>query len=68
MPRPKKMENHIFWAGGMLQNGKNRSHCATEVVSIKGHGNMNGGVVCGGGGRGGEACFAIAKLGGFAER
>lgn len=63
LPDPKKMENDIFRTGGMLENGKNSGHRATQVVGVEGHGDVNGGVLGGGG-----TSFSIAESWGLPER
>lgn len=38
---PQKMKLKILRTGGVLENGKNSGHCASEIVSIKSHGDMD---------------------------
>lgn len=37
----EKVELEVFRAGRMLQHGEDSSHCAPEVIGIKGHGHMD---------------------------
>lgn len=57
-PRPEEMELNVFRAGGMLQDGEDGGHCASEIVRVQCHSNVY--LLC-------IAAFPIAKGWGFSE-
>ncbi|EYU38129.1 hypothetical protein MIMGU_mgv11b008018mg [Erythranthe guttata] len=61
---PQEMEDDVLRAGGVLEDREDRRNRAAEVVGVKGHGNVDGGIAVGAVIRAG---FAIAEGGGFAE-
>lgn len=52
-----EMEVEVFRAGGVLENGVDGGDGTTEVVGVKGHGDVNNLV--------GGACIAVAEMGSF---
>lgn len=44
---PHKVENNVLRAGGVQEDGEDRSRGSTEVVEVKGHGDMDCGIVGG---------------------
>lgn len=64
------MEEHVFWAGSVFEDGMNGGNRATHVLSIQGHCDVDQRWVTGRGGitGGGRWTFgAIPVLGGFGE-
>lgn len=57
-PSPEEMELDVFRASGMLEDGEDGGHGATEVVGVQCHGNVD--LV-------GVAGVAVAEGGGFPE-
>lgn len=41
MRKGQEMKREVFRASGMLKERQNGSHCATEVVCVESHGDMN---------------------------
>lgn len=56
--RPEEVEDNVFGAGGVLEDGEDGCNGATEVVGVEGHGNMD--VVS-------FTQVPVAKSGGFVE-
>lgn len=44
MPGPDEVEDDVFRAAGMLQNGEDGGDGAAEIVGVEGHGDVDGGV------------------------
>lgn len=40
--RGEKMKDNVLWARGVLKNGENGGHGATEISGVKSHSHMNG--------------------------
>jgi len=40
-PCPEEMELNVFWARGVLENGEDRGHGASDVIGVQGHGNVD---------------------------